>query len=1215
MSFPPGTKGSPTADAANAKQQDESTAAEPTKSEDVPSTQATESARAADAASSPESTVPSANTPAVHDGSSTDTSPDHEESHFEEPTKVEEPAPTAKESEADGGPAQQHDAKEMVESAEDQLLRESSAAVATPEVAAPAAPEKEDKKEPEATKESAPPQQKSEEPKPEAPDVTKSVEIPDSREDSPERMQVDAPADAATPTEPVKETSQERPKTPVAAQPAPTEASQGPQRAVTRVSSGAMRPRSVNEIVGGPSRQTTLERPTPAEGQENQLTPLTQMSQSPVRSRPMSSGRKDRPKGAVSAVLFGKQPKKTDDRSVVEASKEPVNPSDDYFTPLFIQGFTRSSNWMQPFEKLLYHANKTVNSSDAGLAIQDHQACKLLHRVYHLQNSDKWSLRQPKRCPEPTRQAGHWDVVLKEIKWMRTDFREERKWKTAIASKLAQACADWVAATPEERKDMQVAAVIPPKQTDDVAMEESTADVADEPTPELISGDAASPQVPDELSEVFPETVSPSQIFTLAEDDVVFGLRKTPAAFQILDELPMYGPPLKVPRVDPLAPEFDPDAHWRRPALPLSKYVEGPMKLVTDKVPRSKSRYAYSDEESDDEGDGFVNEQVSHAVLPPPTDEVSLFRPEMKHIRDRLHAGHQFRPPTDHQMPMQSFYENRFPSMWTTAEDDELRSQVRLYSYNWPLISSVLTGKSMYASGAERRTPWECFERWIQLEGLPSDMQKTAYFRTYSGRIDAASRIIAQQQMAQQNATGQPVRRRPTVPCRVERRRNNKHLTLIDAMRKLAKKRETQLQKAQQTTAHNAATKKPSEPLLNKCKNPAEFSRERWERDQRLAERLAQVATRNDATRRVRMPIDQPDFTANLGQAAIMQARQQGQPVQGQAPGTPGTHAMQNGQQPNGNGANGQPRPNTGNRPPQARMPMQVPQNGMQPAQQQMMQAQLQNQQAQMQQMQGQQRMPMAGHQQQQPDANMMLQAQRISQQQRQAVQMQHAQGQPHPQQQQLQQQQGGGTPRPPSAHTQHGSPPPMNGVNGMNGMNMNGANHQAFLQNNQAALAAYQQAAANGHTNPPPNMYINNAASPGSRPMQMPQGTPNLQQQLASIEAHVKSKNPKLTNEQARNQAMGHLQSILARQSAMSAAAGVNGQPQQAHAGLPSNVAATTSPHQYAAMLRQHQQQQAAAQQQAQQQQQQQTPNASSPGQSSHHRQSSEGATPGAVA
>src|SRR5690606_32826920 len=98
---------------------------------------------------------------------------------------------------------------------------------------------------------------------------------------------------------------------------------------------------------------------------------------------------------------------------------------------------------------------------------------------------------------------------------------------------------------------------------------------------------------------------------------------------------------------------------------------------------------------------------------------------------------HQFRPPTDHVMPNQSFYESRHPSMWTLAEDDELRGLVREYSYNWPLISTILTSKSMYSSGAERRTPWECFERWINLEGLPADMQKTQYFKTYNNRLEA----------------------------------------------------------------------------------------------------------------------------------------------------------------------------------------------------------------------------------------------------------------------------------------------------------------------------------------------------------------------------------------------------------------------------------------------------------------------------------------------
>lgn len=447
---------------------------------------------------------------------------------------------------------------------------------------------------------------------------------------------------------------------------------------------------------------------------------------------------------------------------------------------------------------------------------------------------------------------------------MRTDFREERKWKMAVARKLAQACADWCEACPEERQAMQVPAAIPPKPStaDDVTMAEDT--VGDgresEPTPDLVPGDVASPQNGEELSEVTLETISPSVIFALQEDDVVFGLRRTAAADELLDELPMYGPPLKVPANDPIAPDFDPDAHWRRPALPLSKYVEGQMKLIDEGPPRKRRRFDYHNEDSEDDNDGvFVGERVSPAILPPATDEVTLFRAEMKHIRDRLHAQHQFRPPTDHVMPNQSFYESRHPSMWTLAEDDELRGLVREYSYNWPLISTILTSKSMYSSGAERRTPWECFERWINLEGLPADMQKTQYFKTYNNRLEAAQRVVMQNQLAAQQTTaagGQtpPMRRRQTTPIRVERRRHQKHLTLLDAMRKLAKKRETTKEKKKQNEAQNAANKKPNDapvaaPRSNKT--PRDFSLLRWERDQAIQEKMNAFAQRQEAQRRV----------------------------------------------------------------------------------------------------------------------------------------------------------------------------------------------------------------------------------------------------------------------------------------------------------------------------------------------------------------------------
>ncbi|KAJ3507593.1 hypothetical protein NM208_g15938 [Fusarium decemcellulare] len=686
-------------------------------------------------------------------------------------------------------------------------------------------------------------------------DVSANKEIPDSQEETVDQMDVDAPEPkihTGSQPEPAKSPENsnvvtDAPSTPAAAVPEPIRKESPPkvERAVTRVSSGAMRPKSVSEIVGATPRQTpTLERAATSKSVDSQLTPLTSTPKSPsLRQRQISVHRRQRSRSQPSTVVFGKQPKRVDEKAMVPGQRETIKAADDYYTPLFVQGFAGSSSWMQPIEKILYTANKTVTTPDANLAIQDHQACKVLRRVYHLQQHDKWSLRQPKRCPEPTRPPSHWDVMLQEMKWMRTDFREERKWKRAVAKNLAYACKEWHESTVEERKLLQVPAVIPPKAQPfaDVSMTEVDGDATENhPTPDLISsGDIESPDNLDELTEDFPETVAPSAIFTLQEDDVIFGLRRTATADQLLEELPMYGTPLQVPKFDLTGPEWDPDAHWRRPALPLSKYVEGHMKLVSDGPPRKRSRFDYQNEDSEDEGETtFVSNDPSPTLpLPPQTNEVALFNPEMKHIRDRLYAGHQFRPPSEHPMPTQSFYECRSPSQWTLAEDDELRTLVREYSYNWSLISSLLTTKSLFTSGAERRTPWECFERWINLEGLPADMQKTQYFKAYNSRIEAAQRVIMQQnQLAAQQASASggavtPVRRRPSTPLRVERRRNQKHLTLIDAMRKLAKKRETTIQKQQHTASQNAANKKTNDSMSQRpTKTPRDYSLLRWER-------------------------------------------------------------------------------------------------------------------------------------------------------------------------------------------------------------------------------------------------------------------------------------------------------------------------------------------------------------------------------------------------
>ena len=515
---------------------------------------------------------------------------------------------------------------------------------------------------------------------------------------------------------------------------------------------------------------------------------------------------------------------------------------------------------MKPLEQLLNQAHKAVSTSDQSISILDHQACRILRRVYHLQQNDKWSLRQPVRCPEPTRPPSHGDVLLQEMKWMRTDFREERKWKYAVAKNLAHACAEWVQSSPEERKALQVNSTIPSiPSTEDVFM--AGTEGADDSIPDLVHSDSPIDNADEELVDpTVLETVAPSAIFALPDDEVVFGLQRTQAADQLLDELPLYGSPLKVPKFDLTGPDYDPDALWRRPALPLSKYVEGQMALKTDMPPKKKSRYQYDQEDRDDSDDGEVvfggrngDQRQDGTVLPPEDSHVALFNADMKPMRDRVHAGSQFRPPAE-PMPLQNFYENRTASQWTWAEDDELKTLVRQHPYNWSLISTIISTKSTFASGTERRTPWECCERWINLEGLPNDMSKTHYFRTYLNRIESAQRVIKQQnETAQQqvaaNGTVAPIpRRRPTTTIRVDRRRNQKHLALVDAMRKLAKKRETAVAKAQHSANISAMRKSnegQSQPATpGPVRTPSDYSLMRWRRDQQLAEKMAQYAMR-----------------------------------------------------------------------------------------------------------------------------------------------------------------------------------------------------------------------------------------------------------------------------------------------------------------------------------------------------------------------------------
>ncbi|KAL8781809.1 MAG: hypothetical protein Q9194_000169 [Teloschistes cf. exilis] len=633
----------------------------------------------------------------------------------------------------------------------------------------------------------------------------------------------------------------------------PAQGQSPPERMTTRVSSGALRHKSVSEILGETPKplvslpERALGERSAVDGgrefgiQSPRSATLT-TSPDPATFRLRLSELKEKDKSKLSTVVFARKQTHTSTQHASDSQSQDLQVTQakarntEYFLPLFsAQAATPPQS--QLLNRLVSTASKTLTTANHYVDFHEQQDCRILSRIQHLQNANRWSLRQLERSVEPERRTVHWDVLLSQMKWLRTDFREERKWKHAAAGCMANWCAQWVASSREERISMQVKVKSPP--TVRAPVPESA------PTPDLI------PSAEDDSSDAAEDEVynldtfhgaAPAAIFTMAPEMFYFGLKKTSVTDKLLHELPLYQPSVHVQEAALCQSSAGSDTEWRTALLPVSKYNEGSLMSHDEGPYRKRSRYDYSDVDNLDLEtlrDATTSSEREASTIQPEHDEVALFNPENKHIRDRIHAGHAFRPPSEFIMPSQSFFESRHSSQWTQAEDDELRRLVREYAYNWSLIASCLGVPSIFSSGAERRTPWECFERWIGLEGLPAEMAKTQYFRAYHTRLQAAQSAHEAQQQAihQQQGSNAPLRRRNTQPFLVERRKNTKHVHLVNAMRNLARKREATAKK-QEEAAELAAMRKATQPVQQRLtmQTPQEFSRLKHERELRMQE-------------------------------------------------------------------------------------------------------------------------------------------------------------------------------------------------------------------------------------------------------------------------------------------------------------------------------------------------------------------------------------------
>ncbi|KXN85496.1 Chromatin modification-related protein EAF1 [Leucoagaricus sp. SymC.cos] len=126
-----------------------------------------------------------------------------------------------------------------------------------------------------------------------------------------------------------------------------------------------------------------------------------------------------------------------------------------------------------PVWKRVSRPSKCLSSREWAVAMTELKLIRTFDRIESLKDGGRWSFRQPKK----QRGVGglvktHWDYLMDEMKWMRIDFREERRWKMALAYNLAGAVMEWHAAgSLEERKSDEMQDIqqddeqIPPETT------------------------------------------------------------------------------------------------------------------------------------------------------------------------------------------------------------------------------------------------------------------------------------------------------------------------------------------------------------------------------------------------------------------------------------------------------------------------------------------------------------------------------------------------------------------------------------------------------------------------------------------------------------------------------------------------------------------------------------------------------------------------------
>ncbi|KAG1760047.1 hypothetical protein EDD22DRAFT_848778 [Suillus occidentalis] len=238
----------------------------------------------------------------------------------------------------------------------------------------------------------------------------------------------------------------------------------------------------------------------------------------------------------------------------------------------------------------------------------------------------------------------------------------------------------------------------------------------------------------------------------------------------------------------------------------------------------------------------------------------------------------------------------RSEHLWSSDEDTLLKILAERYPNNWLLVADSFNSSRVTIS-TDKRTPWECFERWSSRFGNGHRLHPDVNSPVNTERTPPPASTSAQGQMTTRGvkrlaSMSVTQNQSPGAGLTSDTKKRRRHTFMYETMRKAAKKREAaqkaSMNQRKASNIHDTHGQYQKMPKLT----PAELSRMKYEKEAREQQDLILARRRHEELARQAMMQRDPRLQAAAAVA--------GQPQQAVAVVTAAAAAAAQQQQPNG---------------------------------------------------------------------------------------------------------------------------------------------------------------------------------------------------------------------------------------------------------------------------------------------------------------------------